>query len=223
MKIKKVNYRIVIATVFFLAAGAIPALATWTRIPTYRTPGYVGLRDRKGAEGGICGAPQQYPPCNSSKDQIFVNRYVAYTTSDAVRQNISSTAYLFVANGSSWVQVTGYGSPKFEGTCSNLAGGGVGGCGPFGSPSPEIEPGCPNTYTCTPAFYPLPADGHRWTVVVQVSWYNTATGALIAQAVYIPTGYHNPTNYWADIGCASFAGLRCRGPLGNSLGSIQLY
>jgi len=201
MKIKKPNYRIIAAAVLFLAAGAVSALAwmqhtTYPSPGTYPGPGYVGPVDWVGAEGGVCGAPDESIVCDSRYDQMFVNRYVAYSTSAAVAQNIQSTAHLYYWNGSSWQHLLS----NNYGTCRNRAGGGNGWCN-FGSPAPDLEPGCAKgTYTCTPAFYNLPADGRSWTVDVTVTWRNAAIGALIAQAIYHPRGTAE-----SEIRCAPWA------------------
>jgi len=201
MKIKKTNYRIVAAAVLFLAATAVPARGgMWQRIFPSGTPGSVRGYDTPGAQGGECSAPEQNPPCSPGYfDQMFVNRYLVWSTAAPVRQNISSWAYLLNWNGSAWVL---YGAPYYEGTFLNVAGSQAY-AGYFGSPSPEIEHGCPGSWTCTPAFIDLPATGnwYAWTVVVQVAWSDATTGAFLGQTFYLPK-----QGIWdTDIGCADRA------------------
>lgn len=215
MKIKKTNYRIVAAAVLFLAATAVPARGAWERWirPGSGTPGYVRGWDVPGAEGGICGDPPGW--CISTNyDQMFVQRYLVYSTPAPVRQNIRSGSYLCYWNGSALVVYRTHD----EGGFWNVAGS-QSFVGLFGSPSPHY----PHPPGGTPAFYNLPTaggyPGYLWTVVVAVSWYNAATGAVIAQAWY------GPHNNASDIGCATFATQqdRCHEPyLRGGLGYIWL-
>jgi hypothetical protein len=174
---------------------ALPALAM-SRTVGQGTPGYVHGTTATAIEGGVCGASGETVSCSSSLDQIFVDNYNAYTAPYNVAQTVTSEADLYYYNGSGWVLLT----TKSEGSCRGLAGNGNASC-QFGHNAPDQ-----GSQPWTPAFYNM-SRGNSWTVVIRVSWYNYATGALLSYADYRPTTT-------ADLGCASYArGLgRCYGP-----------
>src|SRR4051794_8721791 len=125
------RHLIVVAVAAAWLALASPANAAWGRTTNYGSPGFVGGIDWRGAEGGICGGPGVTVTCPFSTDQIFVNRYRAYTAPYAVAQTISSTAYAYWydASTTSWRLL----ATHSEGACRWLAGNGGASCGPFGS------------------------------------------------------------------------------------------
>jgi hypothetical protein len=188
-----------------MLATALPAAASWRQSTNVGTAGYVTNVDWRGVEGGVCGAPGQVPACNSYYgqidyyDQIFVDKYAAYSAPYNVAQTVSSTAYLYWYDSvsGSWK----YYLPKDEGYCANVAGNGASYC-TFGSSAPDV-----GQSPWTPAFYNLPR-GYSWTVVIRVSWWQQSTGKLLAQADYRPGGA------LSDIGCADYAlrTYRCSGP-----------
>jgi len=211
MKIKKLNYRIIVASLLFAAAGAIPALG-WYKYPQVGVAGHVVVADPTGAEGGECSAPQQSIPCNHSyNDQLFVNRFWVYSAPYAVPQHVWAQAYIYRwnYNTNAWEQ---YGGSRRVGNAWHLAGNGSGYV-LMGSPAPDIENRCPNTYTCTPAFIDLPP-GYVWTVVVKVSWFNANNNALLAQALYYPVPNSSGVVPESEIRCAWWAKNdgRCYGP-----------
>jgi hypothetical protein len=196
-------------TVALVLSLALPGLA-WMQHTEYGVPGAVYGNNPSGAVGGICGDPYAAPvtcPAYPNDDQMFVTQYTAKTTASAVSQTITSHAFLYWWNTStnSWV----HSSTISEGSCTYRAGQGVGGCR-FGSPAYDdgAYPACAsNRYLCVPAFIGL-TRGYHWMVQVRVSWYNSGTGGLLAQAVYHPRGTVS------DIKCAGYAerNNRCSGP-----------
>jgi hypothetical protein len=222
MKIKRLNYRIIIASLLFAAAGAIPALG-WYKYPQHGVAGRIVNLDRVGAEGGVCSAPQQSVPCNHSyNDQMFVNRFWIYSAPYAVPQHVIANAYIYRwnFNTNSW-QI--YGPPSRTGVKYYLAGSGS---GYFlaGSPAPDLDNRCPYTATCTPAFIDLPP-GYVWTVIVQITWYNVYNNAVLAQAVYYPIANSQGYVPESEIRCAPYAHdvlHRCWGPY-NYRGYGALY
>ena len=183
-----------------MLATALPAAASWRQSTNFGAAGYVTNVDWRGVEGGVCGAPGQVPTCDLAYDQIFVDKYAAYTAPYSVAQTVSSTAYLYWYDGvsRSWKLY----QTRDESYCANLAGGGAGSC-TFGRSAPDVGQG-----PWTPAFYNLPR-GYSWTVVIRVSWWQQSTGQLLSQADY------RPTSASTDIGCAGYAQntlKRCSGP-----------
>ena len=177
-----------------LVTTAIPALA-WVRQTNYGTPGTVTPVDSRGAEGGICGDPNQTSGCtNSAYDAIYVERYRAYTTSAAVPQNIVSTTNL-----SYWSQGQWHAWKTSKVTCSNALGLGKQYC-QFGHPASDrlATPTACKQVGCFPTFGNLPR-GYYYAVSVTITWISATTGQTMAQATYHPT----PSS--ADIGCASYA------------------
>jgi hypothetical protein len=179
-----------------MLATALPAAASWRQSTYLGVTGYVTSLDGVGAEGGVCGDPLEYIPppgtCSFAYDQMFVNRYVAYSAPYAVVQTVSSTAYLYWYDGASnsWKLALS----KDESYCRNLTGNGASYC-LFGSSASDVGP---SSLAHTPAFYNLPP-GHYWTVVVEVDWWQQSTSQLLSRAYYYPTGTST------DIGCAYYA------------------
>ena len=182
------------SSVAVVLATALPAAASWHRTTNAGSPGYVTNVDTPGAQGGICGLPAT--GCPRTDDQIFIDRYRAWTAPYSAYQTMTSTAYLYYSNGQTWVLY----ATHSEGSCYG-PGNGSSYC-TFGSPAPDLASGG------SPAFINMP-QGWKWTLVVRVSWYNYNTGALLAQADY------RPTYSYDDLDCASFATTyeRCSGPL----------
>jgi hypothetical protein len=160
-----------------------------TEQTTYGSPGAFVRYDGRTIEGGVCGVPSISSCPAFQEGQIFVDRFSAYSTRYSGAQTITATAYLYWWNGSGW---TYWYDRSLPGGCA-AAGGGAGHC-TFGSPAPDVTSGASGS----PIFYPLPFN-YAYTVVLTVSWYNRATGALLARANYRPQATS------ADIGCASFA------------------
>lgn len=211
----------------FIGATASPAAASWRAQTQVGTPGRVILIDGKGAEGGICGDPKAKEPplCTvdymgdySNWNQIFINRFQVYTLSNPVYQTILVTKYLYYWSGSQWLlwkQSVESSTPLLPGWNSI-----------FGSPSFLLAAPypCPSS-GCSPAFGPIPR-GYSYTVVIQISWLESSTRRVLAQAFYTPVN-GNPTTYpltnnQTDIGCAQFAfdSNRCRASSYNGVGFI---
>jgi len=200
----------------FIGATASPAAASWRQTIQLGTPGFVNLLDTKGAEGGMCGDPNANEPQYCTKDyrgdysnwnQIFINRFAVYTTPKfAVNQTIVVTNYLFKWDSSQarWIQLqqsTPLYSPPLAPGWNRI----------FGSPAFDVLAApahCPSSTLCTPAFGPI-ARGNSYTVLVQISWLESSTGRVLAQASYTPVNANPPTNpptnNQNDIGCAPWA------------------
>jgi len=215
----------------FIGATASPAAASWRQTIQLGTPGFVNLLDTKGAEGGMCGDPKANEPQYCTKDltadysylnQIFINRFAVYTTPKfAVNQTIVVTKYLFYWDSSKgWIQWK-HSTPEYS---APLA---PGWNRIFGSPAFDVvaPAPCPSNTLCTPAFGPI-AGANSYTVVIQISWLESSTGRVLAQASYTPVNANPPTNpptnNQNDIGCAQFAydRNRCRAYTYNGVGYV---
>ena len=146
-----------------------------------------------------CNVANQY-------DQIFLNRFQAYTAPYNAYQQIQVDAYLFFYNASTdrWQQAQGK-SHKTQ-VSATLA---PGQSAIFGNNAPDVAPCNP---TCIPVFAGI-TPGFTYTVGITISW--TSGGALLAQANYFPS-----TDSFHDLGCAQFAidRGRCATGYGHSQG-----
>ena len=190
--------RICALAVGLILVTSLPAAASWNEQRVVGIPGVIRAVDYRGAEGGICKAPNVIEPlnCNDSNlNQIFIDRFSVSTAPYSVYQTIRVTAYLYYWNGSRWT-MTGPRPSQISGSwITPFANYGS----IFGNPAPDmyIPDYCP--VSCKPAFAGLSRQ-YSFTLMVSVEWLDSSTGNVLAMAYYTPG---NNSTY--DIGCADYA------------------
>ena len=179
----------------FIGATASPAAASCQETHLKGSPGGVMLMNYRAAEGGICGAvevnPSESSNCTDNFNWIFIDRFFVSTAPYAVPQTIKVDEYLYQWNGQFWTLAIAI--PRTEFSPSSVYLGWY-----FGSPAPDVNAPCSNWGGCRPTFVYLPrGKKYSYTVVVKISWLDSSTGNVLAQANYIPG-----TDFVSDIGCA---------------------